>query len=53
MNEENHRWLHDEARPNEAGTRRIEWMEVVRALGKMKNGRTTGPDEILIEAWKA
>jgi len=53
MNEENPRTPREWNRPvKEAQVEDISEGEVSRALGKMKNGKAVGPDNISSEAWK-
>ncbi|KAI5735640.1 hypothetical protein M8J77_020866 [Diaphorina citri] len=52
LNEENHRSIFEDGIPNHGITEEISRDEVAQALKKMKNGKSTGPDEISVEAWK-
>ena len=54
MNEENPRECREEERhPNNQLVEEINKEEVRKAMSKMKNGKSVGPDGIPAEAWKA
>ena len=53
LNEENPRSLRGEGVPNNGEETEITRREVELAMGKMKMGKATGPDDLPIEAWKA
>lgn len=52
LNEENARIDIGEGMPTERETRNITRNEVVKAMKKMKNNKSVGPDNIHIEVWK-
>ena len=53
LNEENPRDHQDDGIPYPVLTSCVVRAEVVGALKKMKNNKSTGPDEIPVEAWRA
>ena len=52
LNEENPRTVTGDGTPNQGMTTEVTRTEVEKALRKMKNGKSPGPDEIPVEAWK-
>ena len=52
LNEENPRMVTGDGTPNQGMTTEVTRTEVQKALRKMKNGKSPGPDEIPVEAWK-
>ena len=52
LNEENPRMVTGDGTPNQGMTTEVTGTEVEKALRKMKNGKSLGPDEIPVEAWK-
>ena len=52
LNEENPRMVTGDGTPNQGMTTEVTRTEVEKALRKMKNGKSPGPDEIPVEAWK-
>ncbi|XP_063589595.1 uncharacterized protein LOC134766592 [Penaeus indicus] len=53
LNEENERFLREDGEPNNQEVAEVTRQEVIIALKKMKNGKSTGPDSIPVEVWKA
>ena len=53
LNEENERLMREDGEPNEQLVGEITRQEVERALKKMKNGKSMGPEGIPVEAWRA
>ena len=52
LNEENERLIRDDGEPNDQFAGEVTRQEVERALEKMKNGKSIGPDGIPVEVWK-
>ena len=52
LNEENPRAIFADGNPNLGMVRDIDRDEVRFALGKMKNGKATGPNKTPVEVWK-
>ena len=52
LNEENPIIVTGNGTPNQGMTTEVTRAEVEKALRKMKNGKSPGPDEIPVEAWK-
>ena len=53
LNEENERLIREDGQINMGMVMGFSRDEVVQALRKMKNGKSTGPDLIPVEVWKA
>ena len=53
LNEENERLIREDGQVNMGMVIGFSREEVVRSLRKMKNGKTTGPNLIPVEVWKA
>ena len=52
LNEENERLIRDDGDPNDQFVGEVTRQEVERALKKMTNGKSIGPDGIPVEVWK-
>ena len=52
LNEENPRMVTGDGTPNQGMTTEVTRTEVEKALRKMKNEKSPGPDEIPVEEWK-